>query len=106
MLLKLKRTLTLCCNFDEKIYKLLTSTDRIIVKKFCKNKIAPNTILITDLDACHGEILPGLIDYCLKLGYKVEVLLTKEKTSEKPLEMYKNKIKNFSAPWYLFQRNI
>lgn len=104
MLSKIIKTIVVIFNFDRKIYDLTKIIEKYRLGFFYKHKVKGNTVLITDVNLCHGEILPGMVEYCLKLGYQVEVLITNEKFKEKPLEMYKNKIRVFVFSKYLFKQ--
>jgi len=57
--------------------------------KFKKHPIKNKIILITEPSCSHGEVIPGLVKYCLDLNYKVDILLTNKIFAEKPLEMFK-----------------
>jgi len=57
------------------------------VQKFRETNIAPNTVAVVEMD-CHGEVFPSIVNYFLRLGYKVHLFLAsdaKDTTEYKPL---------------------
>ena len=54
---------------------------------FKNAKVKENTVLIAEVNACHGEVIPGLVRYLQKLGYNVDVLLREEIIKEKLFAM-------------------
>ena len=92
----------ICEDFFESLYKkfLMKNFD-----KFINHKIRKDTILITEAIYTHAEVIPGLVKYCLDLGYNVDILLTDDNYREKPCEMFKNnkKVRTFSLilPHYI-----
>ena len=73
--------------------------------KFVNRKVKNNTILITEAIYSHAEVIPGLVKYCLDLGYNTDILITDRNYAEKPLEMFKNNKKvmvfNLILPLYI-----
>lgn len=51
---------------------------------FRRLRITSKAVLIIELNPCHGEILPGYIDYFQRLGYSVDVLVNQEIARENP----------------------
>ena len=49
-----------------------------------------NKVLVVELNAWHGECLPGYIKYFKDLGYEVEVLINEKQRAENPLCMFKD----------------
>lgn len=49
------------------------------------HEVFDNTVLITEINDCHLECLPGHITYFLVLGFNVDVLITKDSVKQKPL---------------------
>jgi len=62
----------------KKILNTLLSIKNILKKR----------VLIIEANNCHGEVIPGYIDYYKKLGYDIEVIITKELAVFKPLYMF------------------
>jgi hypothetical protein len=52
-------------------------------------------ILIIEANNCHGEVLPGYINYFKKMGYNIDVIITPELAIFKPLFMFAKKFVNF-----------
>jgi hypothetical protein len=60
--------------------------------------IDSKSVLIIELNPCHGEILPGYIDYFRRLGYAVDVLVNQDIARENPLSrMEKGTCRLFSS---------
>jgi hypothetical protein len=59
--------------------------------KFLSRPIQAHTVLMVELNGCHGECLPGMAKYFLDLGYRVDVMLS-------PLEFSNNPFANFEHP--------
>ncbi len=77
-------------NFSKQSIKILNKIKNKNLIKFLKHKVKNNTILITEIIMTHGEVIPGLVKYCLDLNYNVDILITNINYAEKPLLMFKN----------------
>ena len=58
--------------------------------QFVDNEVLPKTVLIIEVNNCHGEILPGYIKYFLDLGYKVDILTNCGQKICKSLDIFYN----------------
>ncbi len=52
--------------------------------KFKKNKIRNNSVLLIEINNCHGEVISGYIKYFEKLGFNVDCLLHIDFYKENP----------------------
>jgi hypothetical protein len=84
-----------CVNSDNKIHKVITILGiKFKVRKqkgFVCHKIRKNHVLLVELNKCHGECLPGMAEYFLKLGYYVDVLMNSNEAFLEPFSDFKNK---------------
>jgi hypothetical protein len=58
--------------------------------KFLSHPIQNNTILMVELNGCHGECLTGMAKYFLDLGYRVDVMLSPVEFSNNPFADFNN----------------
>lgn len=72
-------------NNNRKTHKIVT-----IFGLKIKIKIRSKKALIIEQNNCHGECLPGYINYFIKFNYKIDILINKDMEKEKVLEMFKN----------------
>lgn len=63
------------------------------INEFLKYKIKNRSILIIEPNPYHGEILPGISQYFLELGYSVDVFIRDEVAIENPFCLYPKKEK-------------
>lgn len=52
--------------------------------KFKNREVKENSVLIVEVNACHGEVLPGNVKYFLDMGYNVDVLIRSEVYKDHP----------------------
>jgi len=65
--------------------KDLQLVDVVTAINFRRLKIDSKSVLIIELNPCHGEVIPGYIDYFRRLGYAVDVLVNQDVARENPL---------------------
>jgi hypothetical protein len=58
--------------------------DLITARRFRRCQVGQRTVLIIEINPCHGEILPGYIDYFRRLNYDVDVLINETIACEHP----------------------
>lgn len=76
----------------------LQLVDVVAACTFRRLRIDSKAVLIIELNPCHGEILPGYIDYFRRLGYAVDVLVNQEIARENPFSrMEKGACRLFSS---------
>lgn len=64
-------------------YRIPNEHEKDDYHKFLSHKLHKNTVLMVEINSCHGECLPGMAKYFLDLGYNVDVLIPyKEYLSE------------------------
>ncbi len=56
----------------------------LIYNTFTKHKVSEKTILITEANYTHSEVIPSYIKYFSELGYNIDVLLTENNLYENP----------------------
>ena len=88
---KILQTLSLIFFLKRSVYRIYNKLTKYDINRFLNHKIREKSVLITDINDCHGEVLGGLCYYFLKLNYNVDVLITNKKAKEKPLSMAFNK---------------
>ena len=99
---KLIKTFIIFSNFSTIVLHLMSYLRKSNITCFLKHQVKKNTLLVTDPTLGHGEVMPGIIKYCLDLGFNVEVLITEDKNQEKPFTMFKNlKIFSFEPKAYM-----
>ena len=60
------------------------------LKKFINADLNEERVLITELNGCHGEVLPGITKYFLDLGYKVDILVSHYICQDGALDIFNN----------------
>jgi hypothetical protein len=58
--------------------------DLLTAYRFRNVPVAPRTVLIIECNPCHGEILPGFINYFCQLNVKVDLLVNESVAAEQP----------------------
>jgi hypothetical protein len=72
--------------------------DLLTAWRFKKARVAPRTVLLIELNPCHGEVLPGLIEYFRQLNFNVDLLLNTFVAYEKPfVRMHEGSYRLFTA---------
>jgi len=64
--------------------KIIKSNKRL-VNYFLKKQIKPKTVLIVEPNNCHGEVIPGYVQYFIDMGYNVDILITTKLCLSGPL---------------------
>ena len=71
------------------LYKKLISDDYINNFKYLYNISIPsnsNRAAVIELNDCHGECMPGYVQYLLNMGYTVDVFINSLQDKEEPLK--------------------
>jgi len=72
--------------------------DLLTAWRFKKARVAPRTVLLIELNPCHGEVLPGLIEYFRQLNFNVDLLLNTFVADEQPfVRMHEGSYRLFTA---------
>lgn len=75
-------------------YDLILFIEKIEIEKYNNTinmfkKKENNSVLVAELNDCHGEVIPGIVKYILDLSYKVDILITNEQKNTGILELFK-----------------
>ena len=73
--------------YRKEIYNTLLELNK---DKFRTSYIDNNTVLVTELNDVHGEVIPGIVKYFLDLSYKVDILVTFKQLASGVLNIFKN----------------
>lgn len=73
--------------FENNIYLKIESINLI---NFINAEISNNTVLVSEFNISHGEVVPGIVKYFLDLNYNVDILLTNSLFCERAVEMFEN----------------
>lgn len=57
-------------------------------KKYINKLLNTNSLLMVELNNCHGECMPGYIKYFKDLGFDIDVLINEKQKTENPLYMF------------------
>ncbi|MEI0799659.1 hypothetical protein R4Q14_15225, partial [Brachyspira intermedia] len=81
--------------FKNKIYLKIENINLI---NFINSEISDNTVLVSEFNNSHGEVIPGIVKYFLDLNYNVDILITNNIFYERVLDIFNNnnKVKIFS----------
>ncbi|WP_020006081.1 glycosyltransferase family A protein [Brachyspira innocens] len=81
--------------FKNKIYLEIENINLI---NFINAKISDNTVLVSEFNNSHGEVIPGIVKYFLDLNYNVDILITNNIFYERISDIFNdnNKVKIFS----------
>lgn len=81
--------------FKNKIYLEIENINLI---NFINAKISDNTVLVSEFNNSHGEVIPGIVKYFLDLNYNVDILVTNNIFYERISDIFNdnNKVKIFS----------
>jgi hypothetical protein len=72
--------------------------DLLTAWRFKKARVAPRTVLLIELNPCHGEVLPSFIEYFRQLNFKVDLLLNAFVAVEQPfVRMLEGSYRLFTA---------
>lgn len=67
------------------LYSKMSEEEKEKAKDFTAKKVEKKTVLVIEACDHHGECIPAYVNYFLKLGYKVDVIMTNQEEKEKPL---------------------
>lgn len=70
------------------IFNIKISLKKNYYNKFIKHEIRENSILIVEINACHGETIPGFINYFQKLNYNVDIIVSYYMVRDKVLDRF------------------
>lgn len=73
--------------YRKEIYNTLLELNK---DKFRTSYIDNNTVLVTELNDVHGEVIPGIVKYFLDLSYKVDILVTFKQLASGVLNIFRN----------------
>ena len=81
--------------FKNKIYLEIENINLI---NFINANISDNTVLVSEFNNSHGEVIPGIVKYFLDLNYNVDILITNNIFYERISDIFNdnNKVKIFS----------
>lgn len=71
--------------FENNIYLKIESINLV---NFINAEISNNTVLVSEFNISHGEVIPGIVKYFLDLNYNVDILLTNFMFYERAAEMF------------------
>jgi len=74
--------------FKKNIY--LNEYERKLKRIFISHKIRKNSVLLTEVNHCHGECLPGIAKYFSDLGYNIDVLISTSEYNLLPFASFKD----------------
>lgn len=84
---------------DKTTYKLnLHNFEEQNFKSFLHSDVPENCVLVVETNGYHGEVLIGVVEYLLSLGYKVDVLLRTKLFLDRALEVgFDDRVRAFAA---------